>query len=79
MKINYFSHAELKKAEFKDPDKIVQSLRMGKDMFDREEEQFDRIEDNVDVPGFLIENSQEYAYLLDRDPRKANFKDYTPR
>lgn len=77
-KINSFSHAELNKDEFKDPDKIVVRVRSGKDMFDRESEHFDRVEDNPDVPRFLVEHPREYAYLLDRDPKNANFKDYVP-
>jgi beta-1,4-mannosyl-glycoprotein beta-1,4-N-acetylglucosaminyltransferase len=77
-KINSFSHAELNKDEFKDPDKIVGRVRLGKDMFDREEEHFDRIEDNPDVPKFLVENSRQFSYLLNRDPPNANFKDYVP-
>jgi len=77
-KIKSFSHAELNKDEFKDEDKIVHRVRGGKDMFDRDSERFDRIEDNPDVPQFLLKNSQTYNYLLDRDPANANFKDYTP-
>jgi len=77
-KITSFSHAELNKDEFKDVDKIVGRVRKGGDMYDRPEEHFDRIEDNPDVPRFLI-GKPEYAYMLNRDPKNANFKDYTPK
>lgn len=78
-KINSFSHAELNREEFKDPDKIVGRVRGGRDMFDRENEHFDRVEDNPDVPKFLVENPEKFMYLLDRDPLNANFKDYEAR
>lgn len=77
-KIKSFSHKELDREEFTDRDKIVRRVRSGKDMFDREEEQFDRVEDNLDVPQFLVKNKDKYSYLLDRDPPNANFIDYTP-
>ena len=50
-KIKSFSHKELNREEFTDRDKIVTRVRGGRDMFDREEEHFDRVEEN---PGKLI-------------------------
>lgn len=76
-KINSFSHAELNKDEFKDPDKIVARVRAGKDRFDRGSEHFDRIENNPDIPKFLVAHSDKYAFMLNRNPPNANFKDYT--
>ncbi|KAG0649006.1 Beta-1 [Hyphodiscus hymeniophilus] len=75
-KIKSFSHTELDREEFTDRDKIVQRVRAGKDMFDREDEHFDRIEDNPDVPQFLVKNKKKYSYLLNRDPPNAGFEDY---
>ncbi|TVY81801.1 Beta-1,4-mannosyl-glycoprotein 4-beta-N-acetylglucosaminyltransferase [Lachnellula suecica] len=74
-KIKSFSHTELDKEEFTDRDKIVERVRTGKDMFDREEEPLDRVEDNPDVPRFLRRNAERYSYMLDRDPKNANFRD----
>lgn len=53
-------------------------MAQGLDFFDREENQYDRIEENLDVPDFLRQekNRERFAYMLDRDPRDANFKDY---
>jgi hypothetical protein len=56
----------------------VKLVRKGMDMFDRASEQFDRVEDNPDVPQYLLKNQKQYAYMLNRDPPNANFKDYTP-
>lgn len=76
-KIKSFSHSEFNRDEFTDKGKIVERIRNGGDMFDRSEQHFDRVEDNLDVPEFLLKHSEKYAYMLDRDPPNANFKDYT--
>ncbi|TDZ40031.1 hypothetical protein C8034_v011437 [Colletotrichum sidae] len=77
-KINSFSHSELNKPEFKDPDWIVQVARRGNDIFGRESN-LDRVEENHDVPDYVKRNSDKFSYLLNRDPPNANFKDYTPK
>ena len=77
-KISSFSHKEYNSDEYKDKDQIVKRVRKGMDMFDRPGEQFDRVEDNPDVPQYLLKNQKQYAYMLNRDPPNANFKDYTP-
>jgi beta-1,4-mannosyl-glycoprotein beta-1,4-N-acetylglucosaminyltransferase len=75
-KIKSFSHTEMDREEFTDRQKIVDRVRMGKDMFDREEEQFDRVEENMDVPQFLRVSGDRYKYMLDRDGSNAGFLDY---
>lgn len=75
-KIKSFSHSELDREEFTDEAKIVERVRAGADMFDRPEEQFDRVEQNLDIPRFLLDHPEKYAYMLDRDPANANFRDY---
>ena len=77
-KIQSFSHQELNTAEFTDRDKLVRRVRAGMDMFDRDGEECDRVEDNVDVPGFLLKNKERFGYLLNRDSANAGFADYTP-
>ncbi|KZL81899.1 glycosyltransferase family 17, partial [Colletotrichum incanum] len=78
-KINSFSHAELNKPEFKDPDWVVDVARRGLDIFGRGESNFDRIETNHDVPDYVKHNSYKFRFLLDRDPPNGNFRDYTPK
>ncbi|OLN86617.1 Beta-1,4-mannosyl-glycoprotein 4-beta-N-acetylglucosaminyltransferase [Colletotrichum chlorophyti] len=75
-KINSFSHTELNKPEFKDPDYIVDIARHGIDIFGRVDAIYDRIETNHDVPDYLKHNSQKFKFLLDRDPPDGNFRDY---
>jgi hypothetical protein len=40
-------------------------------MFDRDSEEYDRVEDNLDVPGFLLRNRKRFGYLLNRDSADA--------
>ena len=75
-KIDSFSHNELNKAEFKDPKEVLRRVREGKDPYDRPKKQYDRIDNNRDVPQYLLQHPDAFAYLLDRDPPSANFKDY---
>lgn len=64
--------------EFTDRNKIVERVRNGRDMFDRDNEHYDRVEENLDVPDFMKRNPERYKYMLDRDPLNANFVDYSP-
>ena len=75
-KIQSFSHSELNRPEFTDRAKILQRVRHGVDMFDRGEERFDRIDINLDVPRYLTENKDRFAYTIDRDPLSGNFEDF---
>ncbi|KAK1982693.1 family 17 glycosyltransferase [Colletotrichum cereale] len=78
-KINSFSHDELNKPEYKDPDWVVDVARRGLDIFGRGDSNFDRMEGNRDVPDYVRDNSDKFKYLLDRDPPNGNFRDYTPK
>ena len=75
-KITSFSHNEFNKPEFTDPKRLLQRVRQGRDPYDRTEKNYDRIDFNPDVPQYLLKHQKEFAYLLDRDPPSANFKDY---
>ncbi|KAH6680471.1 family 17 glycosyltransferase [Halenospora varia] len=77
-KIKSFSHTEMDREEFTDRNKIVERVRNGRDMFDRDNEHYDRVEENLDVPDFMKRNPERYKYMLDRDPLNANFVDYSP-
>ncbi|KAJ0166786.1 hypothetical protein CTA2_5903 [Colletotrichum tanaceti] len=78
-KIDSFSHAELNKPEFKDPDWVVDVARRGLDIFGRGDSNFDRIETNHDVPDYVKRNPEKFMFLMDRDPSNGNFRDYTPK
>ncbi len=76
-KIESFSHKGYNQPYFLDPQRLLQKIRRGEDLFERETEVFDRVDDNKDVPMYLLEerNRQKFAYILDRDPPNANFQD----
>lgn len=79
-KIRSFSHTELDKEEFTDREKVVRRVRNGTDMFERkgEENKFDRVDDNTDVPWFVLERKEKYRYLLVQNPPGGNVRDYKP-
>ena len=76
-KIQSFSHKGYNQPYFLDRQRLLQKVRQGEDLFERETEIFDRLDDNMDVPKYLLqeENRQKFAYILDRDPPNANFQD----
>ena len=75
-KITSFSHTEMNRPEIVDPKSILERVRMGLDVFARGGSDCHRVEDNGDVPAFLLENKETFAYALDRDPVDGNFVDY---
>ena len=76
-KIESFSHKGYNDPYFLNPQRLLEKVRKGEDLFERETEIFDRLDDNVDVPKFLLQegNREKFAYMLDRDPPNANFQD----
>jgi beta-1,4-mannosyl-glycoprotein beta-1,4-N-acetylglucosaminyltransferase len=76
-KIESFSHTEYNQPEFREPREIVSRVRNGVDLFDRGGEIYERTV-VMDVPKYLEENREKFAFMLDRDPEDGNFRDYTP-
>ena len=75
-KITSFSHKGYNQPYFLDEQRLLQNVRMGKDLFERETEIFDRMDDNPDIPRYLKrDHEKKYDYLLNRDPLNANFVD----
>ena len=76
-KIESFSHKGYNDPYMLDQQRLLRKVRQGEDLFERETEVFDRIDDNMDVPMYLLQdrNRQKFAYMLDRDPPNANFQD----
>jgi beta-1,4-mannosyl-glycoprotein beta-1,4-N-acetylglucosaminyltransferase len=40
---------------------------------------YDKVEHNMDVPPYVLQNSDRFKYLLDRDGEDAAFADYWSR
>ena len=76
-KITSFSHKGYNQPYFLETERLLEKVRTGEDLFEREKELYDRIDDNADIPKYLCKekNRQRFAYMLDRDPQNANFQD----
>ncbi|OTB03124.1 glycosyltransferase family 17 protein [Hypoxylon sp. CI-4A] len=75
-KLSSFSHIWLNQEAFRDRDRIADRVRNGKDLWDREGEEYERMDNNTDIPEALLENPDMFSYLLDRDGLTAGFRDY---
>lgn len=76
-KMASFSHKSMNAERFRDKDLIADKVRNGLDLWDREGENFTRIDDNQDVPPFLLNNRERFGYMLSRDGKTAGFLDYS--
>lgn len=77
-KVRSFSHQEWNQPEFTDPEAIVNRVRNGIDVFDRGFTYEKVPDEQIDVPSYLLQHKQKFAYLLTREPENANFRDYVP-
>jgi beta-1,4-mannosyl-glycoprotein beta-1,4-N-acetylglucosaminyltransferase len=62
--------------EYRDRDRIVSYIRLGKDLWDREDGEYERIDNDQDIPKILLDQQKKFSYLLDRDGPNAGFEDY---
>ena len=75
-KMAAFSHTSMNAAPFRDRARIADRVRSGRDLWDRPGQEYERVEGNADVPGFVLGNRARFGYMLDRDGRDAGFVDY---
>ncbi|KAH8884542.1 glycosyltransferase family 17 protein [Thozetella sp. PMI_491] len=75
-KMKSFSHTWMNGPEYQEKSRIAEHVRNGKDLWDRERDLFDRIDNNTDVPLFLQQQPENFGYMLDRDGPSAGFSDY---
>lgn len=75
-KLSSFSHQWMNVDGYRDRDRIASYIRQGKDLWDREGEEFERIDNNQDIPKILLDQRERFSYLLDRDGPNAGFGDY---
>ncbi|KAF2165931.1 glycosyltransferase family 17 protein [Zasmidium cellare ATCC 36951] len=76
-KMESFSHTPLNTAENRDEATMLERVRSGKDLFGREGQEYERVDNNRDVPTYVLERKAEFEYLLDRDGKNAGFRDWT--
>lgn len=75
-KMASFSHMSLNAEKFHDRTRIVDRVRKGLDLWDREGEAYVRVNSNEDIPEYVKNNGGTFSYLLDRDEANAGFADY---
>ncbi|KAI5864971.1 glycosyltransferase family 17 protein [Durotheca rogersii] len=78
-KLASFSHIWLNQEAYRDRDRIADRVRGGKDLWDREGQEYERIENNSDIPTALLGHPDKFSYLLNRDGPTAGFSDYPER
>jgi beta-1,4-mannosyl-glycoprotein beta-1,4-N-acetylglucosaminyltransferase len=62
-KLEAFAHAEYNKDEYKDPQKIEEALKDGKDIFGRDFH-YKVVQLNNTFPDFILQNKEKYKHLL---------------
>ncbi|KAI1180579.1 glycosyltransferase family 17 protein [Nemania sp. FL0916] len=75
-KLSSFSHVWMNQDVYRDRDRIADRVRNGKDLWDREGQFYDRIENNKDVPELLLKQPDRFPWLINRDGPTAGFQDY---
>ncbi|TDZ28007.1 hypothetical protein C8035_v003435 [Colletotrichum spinosum] len=75
-KMASFSHEWMNGERFRNKDRIADAIRSGKDLWGRAVDQFDRLENNTDVPSMLKDEPERFGYMLNRDGPSAGFTDY---
>lgn len=78
-KMSSFSHTPLNTDENRDEKTILERVRNGLDLFGRASEKYSRVENNRDVPDYVMQNAAKFKYLIDRDGEDAGFSDYRPQ
>jgi beta-1,4-mannosyl-glycoprotein beta-1,4-N-acetylglucosaminyltransferase len=77
-KMRSFSHVGLNAEGFRDRTRIVDRVRKGLDLWDREGEMYDQVYGNEDIPEYLKADRKRWEFLLDRSKSNAGFNDYGP-
>jgi beta-1,4-mannosyl-glycoprotein beta-1,4-N-acetylglucosaminyltransferase len=75
-KMSSFSHVGLNQEPFRNRTRIVDRVRKGLDLWDREGQVYEEIHDNEDIPEYLKEDRKRWEFLLDRGGTNAAFQDY---
>lgn len=75
-KMSSFSHTPWNTEANRDENTIVSRVRNGEDLFGRVGQKFSRVEENKDVPEYVLHRPDAFGYLLDRDGDDAGFTDW---
>ncbi|QIX01994.1 hypothetical protein AMS68_007511 [Peltaster fructicola] len=78
-KMHSFSHQSWNTAANRELSTMVDRVRHGLDLFDRDGQTYDRIDNNTDIPTYILEEyarNRRFRYMLDRDGLDAGFEDW---
>ncbi|SMR48122.1 unnamed protein product [Zymoseptoria tritici ST99CH_1A5] len=78
-KMHGFSHQGWNTGYNRDAGVMMDRVRNGKDLFGRPTELYDRVENNEDIPPYVLQQYREHGrfkYMLDRDGEDAGFEDW---
>ncbi|KAI1435047.1 glycosyltransferase family 17 protein [Xylaria sp. CBS 124048] len=75
-KMASFSHVWMNHDVYRDRDRIADRVRNGKDLWDRDGQSYEKVENNMDVPELLLKEPDRFSWLLNRDGPTAGFQDY---
>ncbi|KAJ6445183.1 Beta-1,4-mannosyl-glycoprotein 4-beta-N-acetylglucosaminyltransferase [Purpureocillium lavendulum] len=75
-KISSFSHGWMNADQYRDRDRIAAAVREGRDIWEREQDTFTRIDNNDDMPPLVLEEPDRFRYMTSRDGPSAGFTDY---
>ena len=78
-KLASFSHTNWNLPEIRDPEKIMHRVKNSLDLYNHEEEIYDRVESNPDIPEFTRAHGEKFSCMINRDAANANFRDYTAK
>jgi beta-1,4-mannosyl-glycoprotein beta-1,4-N-acetylglucosaminyltransferase len=74
-KMESFSHTAYNHAVFRNTSRIINRVSNGTDLWDRKGEEYDFVEDNEDVPRYVMEHRKEWRWILEREVENAGFED----
>ena len=79
-----FSHKAYNHPYILNKEKLLMRIKNEEDIFERKqfgkgEDIFDRVDGNLEIPGYLLkeENRERFKYMLDRDSLNTNFRTWT--
>ncbi|WPH02605.1 glycosyltransferase family 17 protein [Acrodontium crateriforme] len=75
-KMASFSHKEYNTEKNRESEVVIERVRHGWDLFNRTGQTYDRVNDNQDVPSWILKNRDKFGYMLDRDGENAGFVDW---
>lgn len=78
-KVEAYSHQEHNNDKYKTRAWILDAIKEGRDLFERQYDTFDYVPNNQDLPAYVSENKEKFSYMLLRhNQSNAGFLDVNP-